>query len=99
MASELQQQVARLRSNNAFIGSVSSELHRFSSLFLSAKDAAGVDIEVVYEAAVSGLLELRQYDSRFGHYLENLLHPSSTSLQRELKTADVSLFRPFTNNH
>lgn len=90
MSTELQKQVASLHSGNKFIGSVSGDRHRFASIFLSTKDAAAVDVETIYEAAVSGLLELRQYDDRFGHYLENLMHPSSTSLQRELKSSEVA---------
>ena len=90
MSTELQKQVARLHAGNQFIGAVSGDLHRFASIFLSTKDAAAVDVETVYDAAVSGLLELRQYDERFEYYLENLLHPSSIALQRELKTSEVS---------
>ena len=89
MMTELQKQVDRLRTTNAFVGSVATEYQRFGSLFLSPKEAAGVDIEVVYEAAMTGLMELRQYDDRFGHYLNNLMHSSSTSFQRELKTGEV----------
>ena len=59
-----------------------------ASLFLSSSDAAGLDFEVVLEAAVNGLSALRQYDERFGDYMDTLFYPNSVSVQRELKTAE-----------
>ena len=96
MASELAQQLSRLRTENAYVGAVAGESRRFPSLFLGPKEAAGVDTEAVYDAAVSGLNELRQYDDRFNVYLDSILHPSTVSLQRELKTLEVP--HPFSSH-
>jgi hypothetical protein len=87
--SELEQQVARLKATHI----QASSLHRGrSSLFLSPTDAAGIDMEIVYDAALSGLTTLSQYDGRFGEFSDGLLHRSAISLQRELKTKEVRLF-------
>lgn len=59
------------------------------SLFLTPAEAAAVDVSTVHEAAVRGLQDLAQYDDAFRPFEDNLLHPSSVSLQRELKTAEV----------
>lgn len=88
MATELQQQAARLREKNAVVSMQANENRRFVSLFMGPKEAAGVDMETIHAAAVSGLLELRQYDVRFESYVDSLLHPSSIALQRELKTSE-----------
>jgi|LauGreStaDraftv2_3_1035109.scaffolds.fasta_scaffold309643_1 hypothetical protein len=84
MSTELQQQLARIRESTL---QASSSLHQGRpSLFLTPKEASLVDISTIYDAAISGLSVLEQYDSRFSYYLENIFHPSNVSLQRELKT-------------
>lgn len=87
MASELQQQVQRHKQKQQ---ALSAPLTRGKpSLFLSAREAAGVDVVQIYEAGAQGLRELGQYDGRFEAFFSSLLHESSTSLQRELKTKEV----------
>lgn len=86
MASELERQVQRIRKEQIRAQSVS---HGRASLFLSPAEAAGIDIDVVHEAAHKALMTLMQYDGRFGPFTESLLHPSSVSVQRELKTKEV----------
>ena len=84
---ELQRQVRLLQSQNA--GAQANPLTKGrASLFLNTSEAAALDFAVVLEAAQNGLQTLNQYDGRFGGYLESLLHPSSVSLQRELKTKE-----------
>ena len=95
MSTELQQQLARLRTENAYLGAVTGDSRRFPSIFLSPKDAAAVDTEDVYQAATVGLAELTQYDSRLELYSSTLLHPSSVLFQRELKTLEVRHLPPF----
>ena len=85
MASELAQQIARIRTQN--LQSAGPIHHGIASLFLSPKEAAAVDIDQTYDAAFNGLMSLSQYDSRLSIFREGILHPSSMSLQRELKTA------------
>ena len=84
MSTELQKQVSALRDRS--LNSESLNKGKLS-LFLSSKEAAGVDVEDIYEVACQSIDILIQYDSRFEFYKENLLHPSSTRLQRELKTS------------
>lgn len=85
MASELQRQFNQIKAKQ-----ISNEpIHKGRpSLFLSPKDAAGVDTEEVFDAAFQGLVTLQQYDSRFASFGESLLHSSSVHLQRELKTTE-----------
>jgi DNA-directed RNA polymerase specialized sigma54-like protein len=59
------------------------------SLFLTSKEAGLIDIDIVYEAAIEGIQFLNQYDQRFHSFLNNILHPSSKTLQRELQTGEV----------
>ena len=82
---ELSQQISRIRSQNLL--SVAPVNQGRPSLFLSAKEAAGVDIDFVYEAALNGLKTLSQYDGRLSGFQDGILHSSSTTVQRELKTA------------
>lgn len=82
--SELLQQVARLHDSNLQSSGVQAGR---PSLFLTAKEAANIDVSVVHEAAVSGLKVLMQYEVRFTRYLDTLLHPNSISTQRELQTS------------
>lgn len=89
MSTELQRQVATLK--KVQVQSQSLKDGR-ASIFLTAKEAAGVDVSTVHEAAVTGLRVLSQYDHRFEDFLHNLLHPSSIEVQRELKTKEVSIF-------
>ena len=84
MSTELQRQVSSIRKQHLAV----VPLHQGRpSLFLTASEAAAVDVSTIHEAAHSGLLTLQQYDSRFEPYLSSLLHPSSIDLQRETKTA------------
>lgn len=83
---ELSQQINRIRSQNLLSATPLSQGR--PSLFLSAKEAAGVDIEQVHDAAVNGLKVLSQYDGRLSAFLDGILHSSSMTVQRELKTAD-----------
>lgn len=82
---ELSQQINRIRAQN--ILSVAPLSQGRPSLFLSAKDAAGVDIDQVYDAALNGLKVLCQYDGRLSAFQDGILHSSSMNVQRELKTA------------
>lgn len=84
--SELQRQLEAHRSTSFQQISLKSNV---PSLFFTSKEAGLIDIDVVYEAAVEGIHFLNQYDSRFRPFLENILHPSSKSLQRELQTNEV----------
>ena len=82
---ELSQQINRIRSQNLL--SVAPVSQGRPSLFLSAKDAAAVDIDTVYDAALNGLKTLNQYDGRLSAFQDGILQPSSMTVQRELKTA------------
>jgi U3 small nucleolar RNA-associated protein 10 len=79
--SELQQQVSRLRAENQVDVPVYAGT---PSLFFNKKDAGSIDMETVFDAAQSGLQALNQYDGRFALFFENILHPSSQNVQREL---------------
>lgn len=84
MLSELQKQVNLLKSKQLNV----EPIHKGRpSLFLSPKEASGVDIEDIYSSAFSALQSLSQYDNRFIEYQTTLLHPSTLHLRRELKTA------------
>eukprot|EP01040_Poterioochromonas_malhamensis_P003538 gene3538-3779_t len=85
MTTELQRQVAQLQSRNIQHQSLQ---HGRPSIFLTAKEAAAVDVSTVYEAAVTGLKVLIQYDNRFEKFLTGILHTSSVDIQRELKTRE-----------
>lgn len=87
MASELQKQLAKHKEKHVLSSSLNDGR---ASLFLSAKEAAGVDISEIFESALSALQSLQQYDSRFGYFMDNIFHRMSMSEQRELKTAEVS---------
>lgn len=82
----LEDQVNLLRQRN--VGSAQPVHRGRSSLFMASAEAAGVDMQTVLDAAQNGLSTLSQYDGRFGTYSDSLLHPSSVSLQRELKTKE-----------
>jgi U3 small nucleolar RNA-associated protein 10 len=86
---ELSQQINRIRTQNSL--SVAPVSQGRPSLFLSAKEAAGIDIDQVYDAAINGLKVLCQYDGRLSAFQDGLLHPSSMTVQRELKTAAENL--------
>lgn len=88
MDTQLQEQVKRLRQKALILESLK---YGRPSLFLSPSDAAAVSVEAIYDEAAKGLDALKQYDDRFEYYLQNLFHPSSVSLQRELNTVAVSL--------
>ncbi len=81
--SELQAQVAKQREKHLY---AKPGFKGRASLFVTDSEAAGIDTEAVYEACVGGISTLSQYDARFQGYLGNLLHTSSVSYQRELKT-------------
>jgi U3 small nucleolar RNA-associated protein 10 len=85
MATELTQQISRIRSQH--LQSAGPVHQGRPSLFLTPKEAAGVDIDDIYNSAVDGLMVLSQYDGAMANFRDGLLHPSSTSVQRELKTA------------
>ena len=89
MTTELQRQVAQLQSRNIQHQSLQ---HGKASIFLTAKEAAAVDVTTVYDAAVTGLRVLIQYDNRFEKFLTGILHTSSVDVQRELKTREVGSF-------
>ena len=85
MSTELQRQATSIRKQHLAV----VPLHQGRpSLFLTAAEAAAVDVSTVHDAAYNGLVTLQQYDGRFEIYLNSLLHPSSISLQREMKTAE-----------
>jgi hypothetical protein len=88
MATELQKQLNLVKQHQVRVQSLRDGR---PSIFLSAKEAAGVDTNTVYEAAITGLQVLIQYDARFEPFLNGILHVSSIGLQRELKTKEVSL--------
>lgn len=88
MASELQKQVAALQRQRLPPDSLASGK---ASLFLTKKEAGNVDTSAVFEAALSGLKVLAQYDDRFTWCFDSLLHPSSVEFQRELKTKEVNM--------
>jgi U3 small nucleolar RNA-associated protein 10 len=85
MSSELQRQVASIKKTQ--LEAVSLQQGR-PSLFLTASEAAAVDVSAIHEAAYSAITTLQQYDGRFEEFLDSLLHPSTIDLQRELKTKD-----------
>ena len=88
MATSLLRQVNKLRTE----GIQATPLHQGrASLFLDPREAAAIDVETIFETAYRGLRILQQYDERFADFKETLLHPSSQSLQRELKTVEVNL--------
>ena len=84
--SELSRQVESLKTQSLASVNIYNET---PSLFLSKKEAGNVDIDDVLEAAVAGVNTLAQYDRRFPLFLENLFHPSSQYVQRELHTPEV----------
>jgi hypothetical protein len=88
--SELQSQVQTLRKGIIAAGGLS----QVPSLFLTSLEAAKIDISAVYEAAVKSLRILVSYDERLSVYAtaNHILHSSSVSLQRELKTREVQYF-------
>ena len=86
MSTELQRQLSAHRSK--YVQPKSIEQGK-ASLFLTLKEAAGLDIESVHDAAVKHANILMQYDSRFAPFFENVLHVSSITFQRELKTEEV----------
>jgi len=86
MTTELQRQVQKLRNTVTQSSSLSDGR---ASLFLEPKEAASVDIDVIFDAAYSGLVILQQYDDRFSQFSQKLLHSSSQSIQRELLTSKV----------
>ena len=88
MASELQRQVKRHKEKSC----ITNPIHKGRpSLFLSAKDAASVDVTVIYKKAISGLTTLSQYDSRFDKYFGTLLLEEQLNTHRELLTASVCM--------
>jgi hypothetical protein len=84
--SELQRQLESHRNQTLQHTSIYSNV---PSLFFTTKEAGLIEIDVVYEAAMEGIQFLNQYDSRFNAFLENILHPSSKNLQRELQNEEV----------
>jgi U3 small nucleolar RNA-associated protein 10 len=55
---------------------------------LTPKEAAGIDVEDVFKAGLTGLSTLQQHDDRFAEFVDSLFHSSSVRLQRELKSAE-----------
>ena len=95
MTSILQKQVNKLRADVI----QNAPLHQGrASLFLDPNEAATLDIETIYDTAFNALKTLIQYDDRFSIFMETLLHPSSQTLQRELKTREVIKKLCFQNN-
>jgi hypothetical protein len=88
MSTELQRQVTAFKKANVQTQALKDGR---PSIFLTASEAAAVDIQVVLEAAQNGLKVLSQYESRFEEFFNSILHSSSVDVQRELKNADVSL--------
>ena len=86
--SELKNQLQSLRKGIV----LSNGLQQVPSLFVTSAEAAKIQISTVYETAIRSLHILAQYDSRLNSFTEKnqLLHASSVSLQRELKTQLVN---------
>jgi hypothetical protein len=84
--SELSLQVQSLKSQSLAAASI---YNGTPSLFLNKSEAGHIDIDDVLEGAVSAINTLAQYDRRFPFFLENLFHPSSQYVQRELHTPEV----------
>ena len=82
---ELSKQLDLIRSRNISSDPINKGR---ASLFLSPREAAAVDTEEVYETAAKALDTLIQYDDRFSVFKDGLMHPSSISMQRELKTEE-----------
>ena len=95
MSTELQRQIESVKKQQIKTATLS---HGRASIFLSAKEAAAVDTQVVFEAALKAVETLAQYDNRFEGFMDDLLHPSSVNIQRELKTADVRYSRLYNHN-
>lgn len=94
MATELQRQVRQLKEQQLASGTASLDrggANHKPSLFLNEKEAAGVAVSDVWEAAVKGLRALAQYDMRLTEYLDSLLHESRIDMKRELKTEEVTV--------
>ena len=88
MATDLKKQLAKLRESHLPTAALTSGR---PSLFLTAREAAAVDISTIYDAAIQSLATLMQYDQRLESFQETLLHPSSVNVQRELKTKEVKI--------
>lgn len=86
MSTELQRQVSAIKKQHIQSQSLKDGK---PSIFLTAKEAAGVDVSTVLEAALTGIRVLSQYDKRFDEFLNDILHESSIEIQRELKTKEV----------
>lgn len=84
MSTALQKQLSTLRSSNNVVQS--SEIEKLS--IFDDKDSQPVDKTSVYEAALFGIVQLSQYDLRFGHYKSCLFHRSSLEYQRSLCTKE-----------
>lgn len=89
MSTELQRQLSQIREKT--IQSVGPLYLGRASIFYDAKKAASIDVEEIFDAAVIGLRTLEQYDDRFQPFSESILHSSSQSFQRELKTAEENV--------
>ena len=61
---ELQKQVTLIRKSHAAISSGVLLSDGKPSIFLTPSEAAGIDVQTVYEAATTGLDTLSQYDDR-----------------------------------
>ena len=83
MSTELQKQLNQLKKTQLQIEPIQKGR---PSLFLTPKEAAGIDIDSIFEVALTALNTLEQYDSRFSDFKENILHASSTETRRELNT-------------
>eukprot|EP01038_Epipyxis_sp_PR26KG_P011017 gene11017-14796_t len=85
MSTELQKQLNLARSKQIQPRSVNDGE---PSLFLTEKEASRLDLQDIYQAAVTGINILIQYDERFESFSQNVLHPSSMEIQRELRTKE-----------
>lgn len=85
MASELSLQISKLRNQN--LQSSGPIAKGRPSLFLSSSEAAGVDIEQIFDAAINGFMILTQYDPSLLTFVDGIMHHSSVTLQRESKNA------------
>lgn len=67
-----------------------TSIHVRASLLFEKKDAAKIDLHSLYHLSLSGLEQLKKFDSRFKAFELTLFSPASKEVSRELQTKEVN---------
>lgn len=80
----------RKRQSEVVTSSAIQSIHVKASLLFDKKDAAKIELDAVYQLALSGLEVLKKLEPRLKPFEATLFSPSAKELSRELQTKEAN---------